>query len=169
MQRPSLEAFRQQEKLPIKVLLDDIRSLSNVGSIFRTCDGFEVDEVMLCGITGRPPHRDIQRTALGATESVKWNHYASAEETITQLKSDGWTILALEQCDQTIAPADLDESWRKVCLILGNEVSGIRNELIALSDAVVEIPQGGTKHSFNVTIAAGIALWELYKFMKKRG
>lgn len=164
LQRPDIDAYREQKKFPVKVLLNNIRSLSNVGSIFRTSDAFNIEEVILCGITGTPPHREIQRTALGATESVAWRYSESAESVITELKEAGYTIFALEQCEVHVAPQDIViEEGQNVCLILGNEVAGVDQDLVDRSDAVIEIPQSGTKHSLNVTVAAGIALWELYK------
>ena len=168
LQRPEVEEFRNQEKYPIRVLLDDIRSLSNVGSIFRTSDAFNVREVILCGITGRPPHREIQRTALGATESVDWRYEQSAIEVVRGLRKEGVLVVALEQCEETIAPQDLEfVSGQEICLIVGNEVNGVQQDLVDISDVVMEIPQLGTKHSLNVTVAAGIALWEVFKRIRK--
>lgn len=168
LNRPELEDYLKAEKFPVVVLLDDIRSLSNVGSIFRTSDAFKVEEVILCGITGRPPHREIQRTALGATESVAWRYEESAVSCLRDLKNNGYHILALEQCED---PVQMDE-WtgdedKRYCLIVGNEVNGVNQELIDLSDEILEIPQLGTKHSLNVTVATGIALWEIFKVFKK--
>lgn len=164
LKRPSIDAFKKQRKFPIKLILDDIRSLSNVGSIFRTADSFNVKEVLLCGITGCPPHREIQRTALGATESVEWSYHDSAEDVVQLLKSQGYLIVSLEQCEESIDPQTLKlKGDQKLCLVLGNEVSGVNQKIIDNSDAVIEIPQLGTKHSLNVTVAAGIALWEIFK------
>ncbi|NQV52697.1 MAG: RNA methyltransferase [Flavobacteriales bacterium] len=164
LQRPDLATYRGQDKFPIVVLLDNVRSLSNVGSIFRTSDAFKVEKVILCGITGQPPHREIQRTALGATESVAWKHCSDAGEEVGRLKGLGYRIFSLEQCEAHVAPHEVKVTSRdKVCLILGNEVEGVDQRLVDLSDEVIEIPQSGTKHSLNVTVAAGIALWELYK------
>ncbi len=164
LQRPDIETYLGQDKFSIVVLLDNIRSLSNVGSIFRTSDAFKVEEVILCGITGTPPHREIQRTALGATESVAWKHCPDAKEEVDRLRIKGYRIFSLEQCEAHVAPHEVKVTAKdKVCLILGNEVEGVSQDLVDLSDEVIEIPQSGTKHSLNVTVAAGIALWELYK------
>lgn len=164
LNRPSAEEYRAAPKHPIIVVMDDIRSLSNVGSIFRTCDSFNIQKIVLCGITGSPPHRDIQRTALGATESVEWTYKPNAIEEIKRLKNEGYLIISLEQCEITVHPHKLNlPANQPVCLVLGNEVSGVNQAIVDLSDLVMEIPQKGTKHSLNVTVAAGIALWELFK------
>jgi 23S rRNA (guanosine2251-2'-O)-methyltransferase len=164
LNRPSVDDYKNQEKFPIKLLLDDIRSLSNVGSLFRTADSFNVEEILLCGITGKPPHRDIQKTALGATESVLWSCNENALETVLRLKADGYKIVSLEQCEQSVDPRNFDLEFNaKVCLIVGNEVNGVDQSIIDISDMVMEIPQMGTKHSLNVTVAGGIALWEIIK------
>ena len=164
LNRPSIDEFKKQNKFPLKVLLNDIRSMANVGSIFRTADSFNVEELLLCGITAKPPHRDIQKTALGATESVVWRYSENAEETVKLLKLDGYRILSLEQCEISTDPRNLKLSpEEKICLVLGNEVEGVHQRIIDLSDEILEIPQLGTKHSLNVTIAGGIAMWEIYK------
>lgn len=166
LQRPSLEEFEIQEKMPVVVVLDNVRSLANVGSIFRTCDGFSVEQIILGGITGKPPHREIQRTALGATESVNWIHVSDLESTLSDLKAKGYAIVSVEQCEESIVPTEMSSIKKPICLVLGNEVEGVSQNVIDMSDAVVEIPQSGTKHSFNVTVAAAIVLWECYKAFK---
>ena len=145
------------------VLLDDIRSLANVGSIFRTADSFNVQEIILGGITGTPPHREIQRTALGATESVKWKHEPDVEEAIRRLKKEGFLIASVEQCESSVSPTQFHEIKKPICLVLGNEVMGVKQSIIDNSDLVFEIPQLGTKHSLNVTVAAGVVIWECFK------
>jgi 23S rRNA (guanosine2251-2'-O)-methyltransferase len=169
LQRPSVSAYLEREKFPIVVILDHIRSLSNVGSIFRTADAFQVEQLVLCGITGKPPHREIQRTALGATESVQWSYEEDAVKAVELWQRKGYKVLALEQCEEHIWP----QQWAAhfagpICLVLGNEVDGVQQRVIDRCDGVIEIPQLGTKHSLNVTIAAGIALWEIFKYFIER-
>lgn len=163
LNRPSVNEFIEMNKMPIVVLLDNVRSLANVGSIFRTCDGFSVEKLILGGITGTPPHREIQRTALGATESVTWSHEADLLNTILEFKSKGYLIASVEQCEHSVDPSELSGIKKPICLVLGNEVEGVCQKIIDCSDLVVEIPQGGTKHSLNVTVAAGVVLWECFK------
>ncbi|MEZ4720638.1 MAG: RNA methyltransferase [Flavobacteriales bacterium] len=164
LNRLSLEDYRVKEKVPLIVILDDVRSLSNVGSVFRTCDAFGVKELVLCGITGTPPHREIQKTALGATESVDWSHETSIDDAVKRLKAEGYVIIAVEQSVRSITPQQLtDFAKSKIALVLGNEVTGVTQSVVDLSDQVVEIPQEGTKHSLNVSVAAGIVIWEAYK------
>lgn len=167
LNRPSLEDFAEMEKIPVVVMLDDIRSLANVGSIFRTCDGFSVEQIILGGITGQPPHREIQRTALGATESVLWKHEPDLLTAINEWKEKGYAIVSVEQCETSIEPQQLSEIKKPICLVLGNEVEGVNQNIIDQSDYVVEIPQGGTKHSLNVTVAAGVVLWECFKMWRR--
>ena len=164
LNRVSTEEFKAQEKLPVVVVLDNVRSMYNVGSMFRTCDGFAVEALYLCGITACPPHKEIAKTALGATESVSWRHFGQTVEAVEELKSLGYKVFAVEQVDtsvslQEFAPA-ADE---KVAVVLGNEVFGVDDEVLALCDGAVEIPQAGTKHSFNVSVAGAIVLWELFR------
>lgn len=167
LNRPVLGQYRRMEKLPLVVLLDDVRSLSNVGSVFRTCDAFRVRQLILCGITGCPPHREIQKTALGATESVAWKHVPSAADEVARLKADGWKVLSVEQSLHSIAPQRLTNYvGEKIALVFGNEVSGVAQPVVDMCDAVIEIPQEGTKHSLNVAVAAGIVVWEAYKVLR---
>lgn len=164
--RISIEEFKQQEKFPLILVLDNIRSALNVGSIFRTADALNVEKVYLCGITAHPPHKEINKTAIGATASVEWAHFKDVKEAIQILKVNGYKILALEQTTASIPLPQLElNSNEKIAVILGNEVSGVSEEALLQSDLAVEIPQFGTKHSFNVTISAGIALWELLRKM----
>ncbi|GAB5538250.1 MAG: RNA methyltransferase [Salibacteraceae bacterium] len=163
--RPSVDEARDAVKLPLVVVLDNVRSLANVGSIFRTCDGFGVAELYLTGITGTPPHREINKTALGATESVKWSQYVDATELVKRLIREGYEVYSVEQAVDSIAL----HQWKTktmtkpLCLVFGNEVNGVDQSIIDLSNGVLEIPQQGMKHSLNVSVAAGIILWEAYK------
>lgn len=163
MNRSTVAEHKAAKKHPVVVVLDDVRSLSNVGSIFRTCDAFLVEKLILCGITGRPPHRDIQKTALGATESVDWEHREDIIEVVKEWKAKGYQIVPVEQCVGSKEPAEALKDVAKVCLVLGNEVTGVRDEVVAMADTVMEIPQSGTKHSLNVSVAAGVALWEAFR------
>ncbi len=162
LNRKSVAEFRASEKSPFLIVLDNVRSLNNVGSVFRTADAFLVEAVWLCGITATPPHREIQKTALGATESVEWKYFESSAEAVRLLKKSGYTIVSVEQAEGSVS---LDrfatESGRKYALIFGHEIRGVTEEVVNLSDACIEIPQYGTKHSFNVAVSAGIVLWEL--------
>lgn len=167
LNRPTIEEFESQEKIQVVVVLDNIRSLANVGSIFRTCDGFSAEQIVLCGITGQPPHREIQRTALGATESVAWSYEEDILEVIANYKRKGYVIASVEQCETSVEPSEVGSLKKPICLVLGNEVEGVNQMVIDQSDVVIEIPQAGTKHSFNVTVAAGIVLWECFKALRK--
>jgi len=167
LNRVSVEEFKTQEKLPVVVVLDNVRSMHNIGSIFRTSDGFSIESIALCGITAQPPHREIEKTALGATQSVDWNYFETTLDAVRSLRKDGYEILAVEQASNstmlhTFSPA-LD---KKYALILGNEVNGVDEEVMKEIDKCIEIPQFGTKHSFNITIAAGIVLWDFFAKLK---
>lgn len=163
LNRVSVEAFKEQEKLPVVVVLDNVRSMHNVGSVFRTADGFSIEKLYLCGITARPPHREIEKTALGATESVDWVHVDDTLDAIAALRTEGYQIIAIEQAKgstmlNTFQPAQ----DAKYALIFGNEVNGVSEEVMAQIDGCIEIPQFGTKHSFNIVISAGIVLWDFF-------
>lgn len=169
LNRITPEEFKAQEKAPIVVILDSIRSMNNVGSVFRTCDAFNIEKLYLCGITACPPNKEITKTALGATESVAWEHVADVVELVQQLKRDGYAIFVVEQVDQSKMLDEFDFSqYAKVALIVGNEVFGVDDRLLPLCDEAIEIPQYGTKHSLNVTIAAGIVIWEASKSFKSK-
>lgn len=160
LNRASVEEFKAQKKNDVVLILDNIRSLNNVGSAFRSSDAFNVSKIYLCGITGQPPHRDIHKTALGATDSVAWEHSKSTVEIVQQLQSEGWKVYAVEQAEQAImlnefAPAQ-DE---KYAFILGNEVFGVEQEVVDSADGCLEIPQFGTKHSLNISVTIGVVLW----------
>jgi len=160
--RKSIEQFRESDKSPFIIVLDNVRSHSNVGSVFRTADAFLTKCIYLCGITARPPHRDIQKTALGATESVAWKYFSRTSEAIYELKSDGYKIIAIEQTEGSICLGDfVVEPGNKYALVFGHEVNGVDQAIIDECDFVVEIPQFGTKHSFNIAVSAGIVLWEM--------
>lgn len=164
LNRLSPEEFIRSEKMPVTVVLDNIRSLNNIGSVFRTSDAFRVECIHLCGITARPPHREIQKTALGATESVQWKYYPRTEESIQELKDAGYTIIVLEQTDGSkLLHEEVFESERKTAIVLGNEVQGVQQSVVDMADFCLEIPQMGTKHSLNVSVSAGIVLWSLFK------
>lgn len=161
--RKSTHEFKEAKKNPVHVLLDNIRSMHNVGSVLRSSDSFLVEKVYLCGITPKPPHREIRKTAIGAEESVDWEAHEDALALAKKLKADGYTILALEQTDASLdlPKFQTDLAKEKYVLILGHEVEGVQQELIDLCDYALEIPQFGTKHSLNVSVAAGIALYQL--------
>jgi len=164
--RMSPEEFRNSPKLPLVILLDNVRSQHNIGSVFRTSDAFRVSEVILCGITATPPNKEIQKTALGATESVAWRYFESSAEAVRQLKQEGFTIVAVEQTHNSLLINK--EKWlftdEKIVLVLGNEVFGTTDEVLELCDRTIEIPQFGTKHSLNVSVCAGIVIWEICKW-----
>lgn len=160
--RISTEEYKKSEKIPLIIILDNIRSLNNIGSIFRTADAFRVEAIYLCGITACPPHREIHKTALGASESVDWKYFKTTLETVISLKEEGYTILSLEQTEESTLLHNFQAlNNTKYALILGNEVKGVDNIIIENSDFCLEIPQYGTKHSFNVTVSAGIAIYNI--------
>jgi tRNA G18 (ribose-2'-O)-methylase SpoU len=162
LNRLTVEEFKSETKSPIVIVLDNVRSLNNVGSAFRTSDAFLVEKIYLCGITGTPPHKDIQKTALGATESVIWEYFDSTFEAIQKLRQDGYTVCTLEQVDNSIMLHEFHPNPDlKYALVFGNEVFGVEDEVIQASDHVIEIPQLGTKHSLNISVTMGIALWDL--------
>lgn len=164
LDRLSEEEFRKQPKFPLIVVLDGIRSLNNIGSFFRTADAFNVEKIYLCGITAQPPHRDIQKTALGATETVDWEYRSSIVDLATELKHQGMTICAIEQAEQTTLLQEVNElRGEKFVLVFGNEVDGVDQKVVDLADHIIEVPQFGTKHSLNVSVCAGVVLWEFGK------
>ncbi|MVN21537.1 RNA methyltransferase [Mucilaginibacter arboris] len=161
--RVDVAAFKQQEKLPVTVVLDSVRSMHNVGSVFRTADGFAVEQIILCGITAQPPHREIEKTALGATQSVSWSYFSTVKEALQQLREKGYQIIAVEQAENSISLNEYQpENDKKYALIFGNEVNGVSDEAMQMIDACIEIPQFGTKHSFNIVVSAGIVLWDFF-------
>jgi tRNA G18 (ribose-2'-O)-methylase SpoU len=160
--RLSVDQFRKSDKSPFVIVLDNVRSHNNVGSVFRTADAFRIEKICLCGITAKPPHRDIRKTALGATESVVWSYYESTIDAITELKAGGYKILAIEQADGSVGLQNYRiDPTMKYALIFGHEVNGVDQKAMDMCDTCIEIPQFGTKHSFNIAVSAGIVLWEL--------
>ena len=164
MGRMSVAEFKDSEKQPIVVVLDHVRSLYNVGSVFRSSDAFRIEGVFLCGITAQPPHSEIHKTALGAEESVPWKYFERTEDAVSFLKEKGYTVLAIEQCEGSTMLQDFErQPERKYAIVLGNEVKGVQQQIVDSCDGCLEIPQFGTKHSLNVSVAAGIVLWHLSK------
>lgn len=167
LNRPSIEEFKQQDKLPIIVVLDNVRSLHNVGSAFRTADGFAVEAIYLCGITAQPPHREIEKTALGATQSIQWKYFENVADAVFELKKSGYDIVAIEQAENSISLLDFKPAQeKKFALFFGNEVNGVSEEVMKQIDVCLEIPQFGTKHSFNIVISTGIVLWDFFSKLK---
>lgn len=167
--RISLETYKQSEKIPVVVLLENIRSMNNVGSFFRTSDAFRIKKLFLCGISSIPPHRGIQKTALGATESVNWEYHTSTIQLIKNLKNENYAIIGIEQViDSKFISSYSISTQKKYALIFGNEIEGISNGVLSLVEEFIEIPQSGTKHSLNVSVCAGIILWEFYKILNKK-
>lgn len=161
--RLTVDDFKTAEKIPLVVVLDNVRSSNNIGSIFRTSDAFLVNKIYLCGICAQPPDKEIHKTALGAEYSMHWQYFNTTEEAVLQLKNEGYTIIAVEQVVDSISLPDYSpELNEKVALVFGNEVKGVQQEVVYLCDKTIEIPQFGTKHSFNIAVSAGIVLWELF-------
>ncbi|MCK5168229.1 MAG: RNA methyltransferase [Bacteroidales bacterium] len=164
LNRLSIEEFKKSGKTPLVVILDNIRSLNNIGSVFRTSDAFLIEKIILCGITAKPPHKDIHKTALGATESVNWEYVESTIDAVNKLKYEGYNIVSIEQTEKALMLQNFEiEKNIKYAVIFGNEVKGVQQEVVNLSDYSIEIPQYGTKHSFNISVSAGIVLWEFFK------
>ena len=163
MGRMSVEEFHEAEKMPLLVVLDSVRSLYNVGSVFRTSDAFRVAGVVLCGITATPPNAEIHKTALGAEDSVSWHYFKDTMESVACLRDDGYTLLAIEQCEGSMMLNDFrPEPHKKYAVILGNEVKGVQQQVIDVCDGCLEIPQYGTKHSMNVSVTAGIVIYNFW-------
>jgi 23S rRNA (guanosine2251-2'-O)-methyltransferase len=166
LNRISVEEFKHKKKTSIVVVLDNVRSLHNVGSFFRTADAFQIEKIFLCGITGTPPNREINKTALGATESILWEHVDHANHIFPDYKKKGYDIIAIEQTSQSVPLQEFHvEMDGKYVLIFGNEIFGVKEEVLELCNQAIEIPQFGTKHSFNVSVTGGIVLWEFFKKM----
>ena len=162
--RKSITEFKEAQKTPIIVVLDNVRSLNNVGSVFRTSDAFLIEKVYLCGITATPPHKDIQKTALGATETVAWEYAESTEEVVKKLQSNGVQVLAIEQAEDAVFLNDFTPKTNTTyAVVLGNEVKGVQQSVVSLSDEVIEIPQIGTKHSLNISVTTGVVVWDLFQ------
>ena len=167
LERKSIEEFKSSQKSPLIVVLDNIRSLNNIGSVFRSADAFLIEKVYLCGITAKPPHKDIQKTALGATETVAWEHVEDTLSLVEKLKAAAVKVLSIEQAENAVFLNDFDpEENIKYAVIFGNEVKGVQQSVVNASDAVIEIPQYGTKHSLNISVSTGVVLWDLFTKMK---
>jgi len=167
LNRKTINDFKQAQKTPIIIVLDDIRSLHNIGSVFRTSDAFLVEKIYLCGITASPPNKEIHKTALGATETVAWEHHKNVLEVIENLKKDNISVFAIEQVENAIFLDKFQtEKNNKYALVFGNEVFGVSQEAIKICDGTIEIPQLGTKHSLNISVSAGIVVWDLFQKMK---
>lgn len=163
--RCSVSQYKERDKFPVRVLLDNVRSMYNVGAVFRTCDAFMIEEVVLCGITGCPPHPEITKTALGADESVAWRYEKDAFEAVKKMKEEGWIVCVLEQTHNSLPLQNFSPSPdKKYLLVAGNEVEGVGQPIVDIADMVLEIPQCGVKHSLNVSVSAGIALWQICAF-----
>ncbi len=168
LDRLSVDEFRKAPKIPLVLLLDNVRSLHNVGSAFRTADAFSCERIVLAGITGTPPHREIHKTALGATESVAWTYVAQPEEAARQLRAEGYKLIVVEQTTRSQPlEAFAVEGDGKLCVVFGNELNGVSDEVIALAEAAIVIPQSGTKHSLNISVCVGIVCWEMFKRMRQ--
>lgn len=167
IERLTVEEYKSAEKLPLIVVLDDVRSLHNVGSVFRSGDAFRIEAVYLCGITAQPPMPEIHKTALGAEDSVDWKYFSTTEEAVEELHNNGYYVYAIEQCEgSTKAPLHLDGvSDRRYAVVLGNEVKGVKQSVIDMCDNCLELPQLGTKHSLNVSVTAGIVIWEFARLL----
>ena len=162
--RISVDEFRTSMKMPVVILLDNVRSLHNVGSAFRTADAFRCERIVLTGITGTPPHREIHKTALGATDSVAWEYELLPEDAVLKMKQAGYKIVVIEQTTESLPLQKFDTKMGdRICLVFGNEINGVSEKIIALADTAVEIPQSGTKHSLNISVCVGIVCWELAK------
>jgi tRNA G18 (ribose-2'-O)-methylase SpoU len=163
LNRLSIEEYKESEKLPLIVVLDDVRSLHNVGSIFRTSDAFKVESIYLCGITACPPHAEIHKTALGAEDTVAWKYCGNAKEVVDELKQEGYMVCVVEQAEGSVMlDTLLLEKGKKYAVVFGNEVKGVCQSVVDVCDICIEIPQYGTKHSLNVSVSAGIVLWDLF-------
>jgi tRNA G18 (ribose-2'-O)-methylase SpoU len=167
LNRLSVKEFKVSTKTPIIVILDNIRSLNNIGSVFRTSDAFLIEKIFLCGITATPPNKDIHKTALGATDSVDWEYKKDTSEIVQELKENGYKIISIEQAENATMLQDFDlKKNEKYAVIFGNEVKGVQQEIVDLSNHCIEIPQFGTKHSLNISVSAGVVLWELFRKFK---
>lgn len=167
LKRLEVEEFKKAVKTPFYIVLDDIRSLNNIGSVFRTADAFLIEKIYLCGITAIPPNKDIHKTALGATESVDWEYVKDITVLVEALKSKGVEIISIEQAENATMLHDFNpEAGKKYAIVFGNEVKGVSQEIVSASDYVVEIPQFGTKHSLNISVSAGIVIWDLFSKLK---
>ena len=169
LDRKSIDQFKEAEKTPIIIILDNVRSLNNIGSVFRTADAFLIQKIYLCGITAKPPHKDIQKTALGATETVAWEHLEDSLQLVEKLKGDGIQVFSIEQAEGAVMLNDFQPQRGKTCaLVFGNEVKGVQQKVVSASDGVIEIPQLGSKHSLNISVSTGVVVWDLFSKMKSK-
>jgi len=167
LNRKTVSEYKKATKIPLILILDDVRSLNNIGSVFRTADAFLIEKIYLCGITATPPHKDIHKTALGATESVDWEYHPKAIEVVNQLQNEKFSVFAVEQTESSCSLMDFEPSKKsKYALILGNEVKGVSQTVVDRCDGVIEIPQEGTKHSLNISVASGVVIWDFYQKFK---
>ena len=166
LNRPALSDYKKQDKLPYVIILDNVRSALNVGSVFRTSDAFNTSKIILCGITSTPPHKEISKTALGATDSVDWEYFEKTEAAITHLKNEGYLIYAVEQVAGSTMLNQFDAKQNKFAIVFGHEMDGVQQSVIDLCDGSIEIPQSGTKHSINISVCAGVVCWEIYRQLK---
>lgn len=167
LNRITTDEFKNTDKIPLVVILDNVRSLNNIGSVFRTSDAFLVESIYLCGITATPPHTEIHKTALGAEDSMDWKYFENTTDAINRLRSSGYNIFAIEQVENSIMLEDIElDKTSKYAVILGNEVKGVQQEAVDMCDNCIEIPQYGTKHSLNVSVTAGIVIWDFFKQLK---
>jgi tRNA G18 (ribose-2'-O)-methylase SpoU len=165
--RMDVNSFKKTKKIPLVLVLDNVRSMYNVGAVFRTADAFLVEKILLCGITPKPPHREIHKTALGATESVDWQYFKSVKDAVLDLKTRKYEVLGIEQTTNSVRISDYKiNSSKKYAVIFGNEVEGISDEILPFCDGFIEIPQLGTKHSLNVSVCAGIVIWEFFRYLQ---
>lgn len=168
LNRIDIETFKKASKIEVTVVLDNIRSLNNIGAVFRTSDAFRVENILLCGITAKPPHVDIHKTALGAEDSVEWRYFDETLDAVNELKTEGYTVYSIEQTENSTSLSDLSlDMDKKYAIVLGHEVHGVQQAVIDASDGCIEIPQYGTKHSLNIAVATGIVVWEFYSQMKE--
>ncbi len=164
LERKSVYEFKESDKTPLIVILDNVRSLNNIGSVFRTCDAFLIQKIYLCGITATPPHKDIQKTALGATETVEWEYAQNTLDVVHQLKQENIKVFAIEQAENSIMLHNfVTEPSGTLAVVFGNEVKGVHQEVVSASNGVIEIPQFGSKHSLNIAVSVGVVLWDLFK------
>jgi len=164
LNRKSVDEFKRSKKIPVIVVMDNIRSMHNIGSVFRTADAFLLEAIYLCGYTAQPPHRDINKTALGATETVVWKHFTTTVDAVKELQTNGYKVYAIEQVENSISLEKFNiRADEKTAVVFGNEVEGVQQEVIAMCEGCIEIPQLGMKHSLNISVAAGIVLWEIVR------
>lgn len=167
LDRKTVNEFKQAEKTPLIVILDNVRSLNNIGSVFRTADAFLIQKIYLCGITAKPPHKDIQKTALGATDTVNWEYLEDSLELVEKLKAEGIKVYSIEQAEGAAMLNNfLPEPDKTTAVVFGNEVKGVQQKVVSASDGVIEIPQLGSKHSLNISVSTGVVLWDLFSKLK---